>query len=88
MKLNEEFLIYDMDGERTLVPTGDAAEKYHGIVRCNETASFVIQCLKNDTTEENLVKALEQEYTGEHERIVNNVRKTLETLRAIGALIE
>lgn len=88
MKLNEDFIIYDMGGERTLVPTGDAAENYHGIVRCNETAAFVIGCLETETTEAEIVSKVEAQYEGDHDRIAANVKKTLETLRFIGALEE
>lgn len=88
MKLNKEFLIFDMGGDRTLVPTGKAAENYHGIVRCNETAAFLMECLKIEMTEEALVEAMEKEYEGEHEQIAANVKRTLETLRSIGAIEE
>lgn len=88
MKLSEDFIVYDMGGETTLVPVGKAAEGYHGIVRCNKTAAFLVECLKHDTDEAALLEQMKAKYDGEEERMRASIRKTLDSLRSIGALVE
>lgn len=88
MKLNEEFVLFDMDGSMTLVPTEDAAENYHGIVKCNETATFIIECLQTETTKEEIVNKMLEELDASKERIEANVDKTIDILKSIGAIIE
>lgn len=88
MKLNEDYILYDMDGELNLVPTGDAAQSYHGIIRCNKTAAFIIEQLKTETTEAELLEKLKARYEGDAAHMAENLRKTLETLRSVHALTE
>lgn len=86
MKINNDFIIYDMGDEVTLVPTGAAADDYHGIVRCNSTAAFIINCLKDSTTKEEILEKLMQKYEGDKECMAASIEKTVETLRSINAL--
>lgn len=88
MKLNNDFLVYDVGGEVNLVPTGDAAKSYHGIVRCNKTAAFVIECLKTEASEAELLEKLKQKYEGDADYMAECLKKTLDTLRSIHALVE
>lgn len=88
MRLNEKFVSYDMAGELLLVPCGEAADKLHGFARCNETSAFIVNCLKTETTESEIVDKLEETYEGEREVFASNVSEIIEKLRSIGALIE
>lgn len=88
MKLNDDFIVYDVGGEVNLVPTGDAAKSYHGIVRCNKTAAFAIECLKSEISEAELLEKLKQHYVGDAARMAESLKKTLNTLRSIHALVE
>lgn len=88
MKLDPEFLLQEVGGEALLVPVGAAAGRFHGVVRLNETAAFLVEKLQNDTTSEALTEALAAEYDGTAEQFAEAVRRTLEQLRAADALIE
>lgn len=88
MKLNPDFVTYDMAGEQTLVPTGAAAETFHGIIRCNETAAFIIECLKEETSFDEIVEKMLAEYDADRERIAATVEDTLAKLRTVNAIIE
>lgn len=54
----------------------------------NETLGEVIELLKTDTTEAEIVKALREKYNAPAGTIEFDVRKALEVLRSVGALIE
>ena len=86
MKLQDSFMTQDIDDTQFLVPVG--AEAFSGVVRSNKTAAFIVNCLKEDTTEERIVDAMCQKYDAPRERIAADVREVLNTLHKIGALDE
>jgi hypothetical protein len=86
MKLNPDFITQDVADTQFLVPMG--AEMFQGIERSNETAAFIVNCLKADTTEEKIVDALCAEYDVPRETAAADVREILGTLRRINALEE
>ena len=86
MKLNPDFITQDVEDTQFLVPMG--AEMFQGIVRSNETAAFIVNCLKADTTEEKIMDALCAEYDVPRETAAADVREILGTLRRINALEE
>ena len=48
MKLNPEFVIQAVADSTMLVPVGDAATKFHGVMQLNKTAAFIVECLNDD----------------------------------------
>jgi len=57
-------------------------------VRSNPTAAFIIDCLKEDTTEEKIVDAMCAKYDASREQISADLAEILVKLRNIGALEE
>ena len=49
MKLKDTFITHMSNGEQILV---DASGKFSGIIRNNESAAFIVECLKKETTVE------------------------------------
>ncbi len=86
MKLKDSFMTQDVDGIQFLVPVGQ--EFFSGIVRSNPTAAFIVNQLKQDTTEEAIVEAMCREYDAPREQIAADVEEILGTLRRIRALDE
>ena len=86
MKLKSDFITQDIDDMQYLIPVG--GEAYHGIVRSNPTAAFIVNCLQEDTTAEKIVDAMCAEYDAPREAIAADVEEILNTLRRIGALAE
>ena len=86
MKLNENFLVHEMNGETMLIPT--AAAPFQGLGEGNKTFGVILDRLKNETTEEEIVDALEAEFIGDREDMAEDVRSVIEKLRAIGAIDE
>ncbi len=88
MKLKEGFITYVTDGEQLMVAAGSSANIFHGLVRSNETAAFIVDALKEETTLENIVDMLENEYDAPRDIIARDTRIIIEKLRKIGALDE
>ena len=88
MKLKEGFMLTEIADETVAVPVGEAAERFRGIIRLNETAAFIVKRLQEETTREALIEALSEEYDGPREQLASGVDGVLEQLRSCGALEE
>ena len=86
MKLNQNFIIHKTNSETILVPTGEA--KFSGIVRGNTTLNVILELLKDETDETDIVAAMQNRFDAPEEAIVNDVKKAIAELRKIGALDE
>jgi hypothetical protein len=84
MKLKQSFIVQDIGDTQFLVPLG--GEAFKGIVRSNGTAAFIVDCLKEETTEEAIVDAMCREYNAPRDVIAADVKEILEKLRCINAL--
>ena len=62
MKLKTGFITHMVGKEQMMVAAGPAARSFHGLVRSNETAAFIIDCLKKETTEQAIVEAMLERY--------------------------
>ena len=87
MKLNPNFLTHTTKGENYIISTGDT--KFKGIVKHNSTVAFIVDCLKQDTTEEAVVeKVLEYYIVDDKEIVIRDVSEVIRKLRSIGAIEE
>lgn len=88
MKINKEYVITTLSDETILVPVGDENEYFSGVVRTNETAAFLIELLRKDTTEEELVSALLNEYDVDRATAEKHVHEILKKLREMKAITD
>ena len=86
MRLKNDFIAQVIDGVQYLVPVG--AEQFSGMLRNNKTAAFIVDCLKEETTEETVVDAMCEKYDAPREKIAEDVKGILSILRSVGALEE
>ena len=86
MKLRDGFITEEVNDTQMMVATGDNA--FHGIVRSNRTAAWIVDHLRTDTTREALVDAMADHFDAPRETIARDVDRILDTLREIGALEE
>ncbi len=86
MKLSKDFLIHSSNGKTDLIPVGGAA--FSGVMRGNQTLGAILDLLKNETTEDDLVSAMKEKYNAPDGIIERDVKKALSELRRIGALDE
>lgn len=86
MKLKNAFITHDAGTESLLVPTGEA--EFSGLVKGNRTLGIILELLKKDTTEEEIVTAMTERFDAPKEIIARDVRKAISELRKIGAIDE
>ena len=85
MKLKDTYITYDSDGEQILL---DTSSSFAGLIRNNKTAAFIVECLKEETTQEKIVEAMFEKYDAPKEVLAKDVSEVIEKLRKVGALDE
>ncbi len=87
MKLKDDFVVYpSREDERLLVSISREKDAFRGLARSNETAAVIVDCLKEETSEEAIVDKLAAEYDAPRDQIAADVKEFLDKLRKIGAL--
>ncbi len=85
MKLKDTYITHDSDGEQILL---DTSSSFAGLIRNNRTAAFIVECLKEDTTEEEIVEAMLEKYDAPKDVLARDVSEVIEKLRKVGAIDE
>ena len=86
MKLSENFIVHNFAGGVAAMPTSKAA--FSGVVQGNATLAALLELLRTETTEEQLVAGLKERFDGPEETIRKDVARALAELRKIGAIDE
>ena len=86
MKMNHHFLTHELNGETLIVPTAGA--DFHGLIQGNKTLAAIAECLKSETTEEQITDTLCAHFDGDREIIAADVAEAIARLREIGAIDE
>ena len=86
MKLKDTFISRNFGGDYILVATEQA--DFKGIINANMTAGFIIDCLKTDTTREQIIDKMLRKYNAQSDIIIEDVDNIIEALRGIDAIEE
>lgn len=86
MRLKYDFELIEMDGSTIAVPVGNCSEDFHGVIRLNDTAAFIFNLLKDETTEADIVNALEKEYCASIRLLEEDVHKYIAAFNEKGLL--
>ena len=62
MRRNENYVVKELMGSYVLVPLGDTAINFNGVITLNETAKFMWEAANGDFTEQDLALALIKQY--------------------------
>lgn len=85
MKLKNGFITHETDGEQIMVA---ADGSFAGMVRSNATAAFIVDCLKTDTTETEILDKMLAKYDGDKNVMAEDIKVIIGKLRKIGAIDE
>ncbi|MBQ1436515.1 MAG: PqqD family protein [Ruminococcus sp.] len=83
MKLNENFIHHDLDGQAVIVPTAEAS--FHGLVQGNKTVDVILSCLMKDTTQEAILAVMKERFDGDEADMREDIADVIAQLRKIGA---
>jgi len=87
LRLKYRFETMELEGETIVVPVGENVDQFRGVVKLNETAAFIFNLLKEETSEEAIVDAVEKEFDAPRSVIAADVKKYLVEFREKGLLI-
>ncbi len=81
MYVSKDFIVREIAGDYIVVPTGEEALKFNGLITLNEVGAFLWKKLQEDVELEALVKAVCEEYEVEEETALEDVKEFLQILR-------
>ena len=86
MKLKNDFITHQFDDTQVMIGTENV--DFKGVVTSNQTSAFIVDCLKEETTSEQIIEKMLEKYDAPREIITEDVDKILGLLNGIGALDE
>ena len=82
MHISENFVMREIAGECVIVPIGEEASRFHGLITVNDSGAFLWSILqKSDTTLDQLKKAFTAEYGIDLETAESDIKSFLNILR-------
>lgn len=88
MKVREDYIIRPVADTWAVVPVGEAAKAFNGMLTLNESGALLWNTLKKGASKEELVKALRAEYSVSEETASADTDEFLAKLKEAGALEE
>ena len=86
MKISNEFVLREIEGDYIIVPTGKEALKFNGIITLNEVGLIIWELLQKETTFDEIVQTIMETYEVEEAEVQGDVREFLEKLITEGIL--
>ena len=86
MKRNQDFLMQNVAGTMVVVPVGEAAVAFKGMLTLNAVGAYIWELLENEQTVQSLTKALVERYEVAAEVAQADVEAFLAKLQEAGAL--
>ncbi len=86
MTLKMSFVKREIAGETFLVPVGEAAKKYSGLIILNELGSFLWDLIAEGKDEAELLSAILGEYEISREEAQADMKEFLDRLAEMGIL--
>ena len=74
MKLKDTYITHESDGEQILL---DTSSSFAGLIRNNKTAAFIVECLKEETTEEKIAEVMFEKYDAPKDVLAKDVSEVI-----------
>lgn len=87
MRLKYKFEIMDLGTHFIAVPINNKSSEFLGVIKINETASYILELLAEDTTEDRIINAIMVKYDAPRDSVEEDVRRCIEMLNARDMLI-
>ncbi len=81
MKIKENFMLRKVADSYVVVPIGPAVANFNGMINLNGAGAFLWQLLENETTEDEVVNAMLQQYEVSEELARADVKKFITQLK-------
>ena len=81
MKINKNYIVKNVIGEVVIVPTGETAQYFNGLISTNQVAGFIWENMEKCDTPEDMLKLVLENFDVEEEQARNDVLGFLDTLK-------
>lgn len=81
MKIKNGFAKRDIAGSTIVVPVGNTAKEFNGMITLNDSGSFIWDCFLKDITIDEAVEAVLAEYDVEREKAQADVERFVNMLK-------
>lgn len=88
MRRNPDFIIKDVAGKQVLVPVGQAAVSFPGMVTVNDTGKFIWELLETEQTLDGVAAAIAARYDVSADTARTDAKQFLNRLMSVKAVIE
>jgi hypothetical protein len=88
MRLKDGVIFTKVAEETIVVTVGEAAEAFRGMIKLNGTGAFLAERMLQQTTKEELVAALRQEYEVDEETAMEAVESIVEKFESVELIKE
>lgn len=81
MKIKEGYLLREVAGSNIVVPVGEGAMDFSGVITLNEVGAFIWNLLEKDITKEQIIEKMLSEYDVDKTTAENDVEEYISALR-------
>ena len=81
MKLKKQFVLREIVGEAVLVPIGESATRFNGLITINELGKFIWKNLEKVENEEKLLQLILNEYEVDEDTANKDLDEFLQVLK-------
>jgi hypothetical protein len=86
MKVKEGYLLREVAGSKVVLPIGEATLDFNGMATLNDAGAFLFEQMKQDVTEDDLVKIMLETYDIDEETATNDVKAFVEKVKGAGII--
>lgn len=86
MKIKGEFILREIVGETILVPVGNTALEYNGMIVVNETGAFIWKALEKNMKKEDILSGMTETYEVTTEEAAADLEEFLNNMLQAGIL--
>lgn len=88
MKINSEFVLRTIAGDKVIVPTGGASQYFNGLITLNEVGAFIWEKVNEVQSREEIVEAILEEFEVDEKTARKDVNGFLDMLKEEYILLE
>lgn len=78
---NNDFVMREIAGETFLIPVGEIAKQFNGMITLNGMSAFIWKSLENVKSEEELIEEIMAVYEVEEDQVKTDIRDFLEQMK-------
>jgi len=86
MKTNKDFMLRKIAGESILVATGEATQRFNGMITLNEVATFIWENIDACESEDELIEKILSEFDIDEEIARSDAREFIEKSLRVGTM--